>query len=280
MMNINNFQIMVGDGRCNANCKFCISRVTYPLSVNSERYKRFDVVRQLAERLRITTAVLTGKGEPTLEKPEILEYVLMKLKEIFPIVELQTNGIGLSTEMLEHYYRLGLTTVCLSRCHYEDKRNNEIMGLKDNQSLDAFKNIENPLCRRMTVTMCNGFIDDVNRVIGIIRQCIKYKFEQLTLHPVDFPSSCSNTRVESFARAHKIHDERLEEIEVFLNTHGSLIYKFPWGGSMYSIGGLTIVFGYCLDKVQNRGKGAFHSLILGYDGHIRLSWEHKGSMIL
>jgi len=57
---------MVGDNKCNAKCKYCISRITYGMR-NIEVYNRnIPKVKQLAHKLNITTAIITGKGEPTL----------------------------------------------------------------------------------------------------------------------------------------------------------------------------------------------------------------------
>jgi len=47
----------------------------------------------LADKSGVTTALITGKGEPTLFPGDIDAY-LPYLNEFFPIIELQTNAIN------------------------------------------------------------------------------------------------------------------------------------------------------------------------------------------
>lgn len=279
-MKINNFQIMMGPGTCNANCKFCISRITYPIENNGNHLDRLYEVEKLAKQLGITTATITGKGEPTLEDPSKLLLTIKKLAHTFSMVELQTNGLDLTKEIIKEYYRHGLTTISLSRCHFDNEINNSLMGIKQNQPLEEFQKIDFPICKRMSITLCKGYIDNKAAIMAILNQCKAYGFQQLTLHPIGLPKVCKDNKVKEFIKEHELSRTQLVNIESYLKFYGYLIYKFPWGGKMYSVNDITVVMGYCLDRPEDRERGTFHSLILGCDGHIRLSWEHKGSVIM
>jgi len=69
-MKIGTFSVVCGTNACNAKCPFCISRMTGtksglvpPSEVN---WRNLRVACRLAEKAGATTALITGKGEPTL----------------------------------------------------------------------------------------------------------------------------------------------------------------------------------------------------------------------
>jgi molybdenum cofactor biosynthesis enzyme MoaA len=277
-MKINNFQIMVGDERCNARCKYCVSRLTYPISKCEYDYLRLNRVKLLAKKLGITTATITGKGEPTLINPDNLKNIISRLSEEFPIVELQTNGINLTLEKIDEYYLRGLTTLCISRAHYDNDKNKELMGI-DQPMLDL-KKVKVPICKRLTTTLCKGYIDNHKEVEKLINYAKDIGFEQVTLHPVALPNNTKNKKVKKWIQEHQLTKEQLIDIFGYAIGFGEFIHQFDWGGRMYSIKDLTVVIGFCMDDKKQRQTSNFHSLILGTDGHIRLSWEYKGSVIL
>lgn len=276
-MKINNFQIMVGNEACNAGCKFCISRSTYKITDNYPA--RLEKAKLLGKRLNITTAIITGKGEPTLISSEKLRNIISDLSNSFPVIELKTNALVLTVKDLLEYYYNGLTTVAISRVHYDDKKNNEAMQIKKNQDLTRFKNVTVPICKRLVITMCKGYIDSSKEVAKVIEYVKKIGFHQLTLYPVGKPQFCHNSKIEKWIEKHSLDINQLQGAEHYLETRGNLITAFDWGGKMFDIDGITILIGSCLDDDKNRQSGNFHSLILGTDGHVRLSWEYKGSMI-
>jgi hypothetical protein len=59
-------------------------------------WRNFRVACRLAERCGVTTAMLTGKGEPTLFPEQITKYLQALSEFPFPIIELQSNGILLA----------------------------------------------------------------------------------------------------------------------------------------------------------------------------------------
>ena len=62
-------------------------------------WRNFRIACRLAERCGVTTAMLTGKGEPTLFPEQITKYLEVLGEFRFPLVELQTNGIRLAEQV-------------------------------------------------------------------------------------------------------------------------------------------------------------------------------------
>ncbi len=69
-MKIKTFSIIAGSEACNARCPFCISKMTpqqgVTLKTSTVNWRNFRVGAQLAKQCDVTTAMLTGNGEPTL----------------------------------------------------------------------------------------------------------------------------------------------------------------------------------------------------------------------
>src|SRR5262249_24053173 len=92
-MRIQTFSILAGSETCNARRPFCISKMTPPLGVElhapAVNWRNFCIACRLAERCGVTTAMITGKGEPTLFPAQVTRYLQEMASFAFPIVELQ-----------------------------------------------------------------------------------------------------------------------------------------------------------------------------------------------
>ena len=101
-------------------CQFCVSG-QYAQDNNRQAPKintrNLKKAIQLAHKGDTTTVVLTGRGEPTYFPQQITDYLKIIGKE-FPLIELQTNGVLLSSSKndkhLKEWYNLGLTTILIS----------------------------------------------------------------------------------------------------------------------------------------------------------------------
>ena len=92
------FQVIVGDEKCNAQCPYCISKTTTEIDETKRlcssniNWRNFHKAADLAIRYNVVSAVLTGKGEPTLYPEQITDYCYSLRSRGFPIIDLQTNG--------------------------------------------------------------------------------------------------------------------------------------------------------------------------------------------
>jgi MoaA/NifB/PqqE/SkfB family radical SAM enzyme len=142
-MKIQTFSVVVGDTSCNAHCPFCVSKMTPECSVDeteSPNYRNFEISCQYAKDSRVSTVLMTGKGEPLLKKnkTELLSYLQIMYKYKFPFIEIQTNGteiMNISDIDLKQMYNLGVTTFIISCVHYDQDKNKEIYN-KDYPDLE------------------------------------------------------------------------------------------------------------------------------------------------
>lgn len=148
---------------CNANCLFCNSKEG-PL-FNENEY--FSKLKEISKKLKIRKLNLSG-GEPTLNFYKFKE-ILLKTREILPDVYLVVNTNGYNFEKLfdcDIYKEIN--NIQLSRHHYIDKINNEILGFKS-VSRNIIKEISSSLeDRRLLNISCNlikGYIDNEKEIL-------------------------------------------------------------------------------------------------------------------
>ncbi len=126
--------------KCNANCKFCI---TYNLqglegfeTIREESlvYAKLEAVAKFSKSIGVVDANITGGSEPLTAEPNDLIRITRTMSDCFGRVNLYTNGIELlkkvnAKELVTLLADAGLTNVTISRAHYTDKTNKEIMRL-------------------------------------------------------------------------------------------------------------------------------------------------------
>lgn len=138
-MKTHTFSVVVGTAACNAKCQYCVSKMTCRAAKkHNVNWGRFKTACRIVEQARdgLVHVLLTGTGEPTLFPDDITAY-LRVLKEQFPLITLQTNGILLDFDQLETWRDQGLTQVCISIADTDADRSNEIMGYRDEAQLLA-----------------------------------------------------------------------------------------------------------------------------------------------
>jgi pyruvate-formate lyase-activating enzyme len=213
-MRIQTFSILAGSEACNARCPFCISKMTPPLGVRLREpevnWRNFRIACRLAERCGVTTAMLTGKGEPTLFPGQITSYLQALAEFQFPIVELQTNGILLIEQAdtyaqhLREWYDLGLTTIAVSVVHYLPEKNRAIYLPHREAYIDLPALIrllhEGGFSVRLACVMADGFIDGRQSLRALIAFAQEHRVEQLTVRPVKKPAKSQREEPRSKLR--------------------------------------------------------------------------------
>lgn len=109
---------------CNAKCSFC-EYMDDASHFDLKRYK--EILLYLKEKIFVNKINLTG-GEPTLNW-KLFNQVLDITREVFPeiYIVLNTNGFNFEKIIKEETYKK-ITNISLSRHHYDDKVNEEILG--------------------------------------------------------------------------------------------------------------------------------------------------------
>ncbi len=291
-MKIETFSILAGSEACNARCPFCVSKMTPPQGVALKEpdvnWRNFHIACKLARQVGVTTAMFTGKGEPTLFPDQISRF-LREMKEYnFPLIEIQTNGIKLIRNVkkyepyLQHWYREGMTTIAISIVHFEPEKNREIYLPHENSYIDLPELINwlhsLGFSVRLTCIAANGFIDDTLKVLQLKGFAKENKVEQLTITPVNKPESILNQEAYKWTKEHHLTEKQLTSITSLLEAHGRHILTLAHGAKVYDMQGQNICLNQCL-TVQPDAK-EIRNLIFFPDGHLRYDWQYPGAVIL
>jgi len=252
------------------------------------KWRNFRIACRLAERCGVTTAMFTGKGEPTIFPEQITKFLREMADFQFPIIELQSNGILLVerpeiySKYLVDWYELGLTTVAISIVHHKPEKNRPIYLPHRKNYIDLPGLIgllhEHKLSVRLACIMANGFIDDPQDLQELIEFAGEQKVEQLTVRPVNRPASSRDEEAYNWTNEHHLRPQQLEAIENFLRMNGSLLMTLVHGAQVFDVHGQNV----CLtDSLTIEAKSDdLRQLIFFPDGHLRYDWQHSGAILL
>jgi pyruvate-formate lyase-activating enzyme len=148
---------------CNASCDFC-EYMDDASQFDLKRYK--EVLLYLRDKIFVSKINLTG-GEPTLNW-KLFNEVLETTREVFPdiYVVLNTNGFNFEKIIEEETYKK-ISNISLSRHHYDDKVNEEILRTKA-PSTDNIKELRARVEEEglhLTCNLIKGNIDSYEEAI-------------------------------------------------------------------------------------------------------------------
>jgi molybdenum cofactor biosynthesis enzyme MoaA len=291
-MRIQTFSILAGSEVCNARCPFCISKMTPPLGIEPKEpevnWRNFRIACRLAERCGVTTAMFTGKGEPTIFPTQITRFLTSMAEFCFPIIELQTNGTLLVdrpevyASHLHDWHDLGMTTIAVSIVHYQPELNRGIYLPYKSAYIDLPALIgllhEHKFSVRLACVMAHGFIDDRHDLQTLIDFAREHKVEQLTVRPVNRPATSRDAEAYEWTTAHHLRTEELLDIQSFLESRGTPLLTLIHGASVYDVDGQNV----CLtDSLTLTAKSDdLRQLIFFPDGHLRYDWQYPGAILL
>ncbi|MBI5209958.1 MAG: radical SAM protein [Elusimicrobia bacterium] len=292
-MRIQTMSVIVGDRRCNARCPYCISRMTPSCGVAGASpdagrvdWRNFDVACRFAQACGVTTVLLTGKGEPTLQ-PALVTAHCRRLAKRFPFVELQTNGHRLQHDrqadgFLRDWHRLGLTTVCVSLAHHDAARNAEVFRGGPGAWIDPGRLVARLHARRLTVRLTvmllKGYIDSPEAVDSLIGFCRRAGVEQLTVRPIERPAGPDSGTAAWVAR-HRPDRARLAAIHRHLERAGTRLMELAHGAVVYDVGGQNVCLSNCLTR-DPKDPENLRQIIFYPDGRLRYDWQYAGAIIL
>lgn len=172
---------------CNAKCKFCEFRGN---ELEFDLYKFYYILSEIKKKVKINKISFTG-GEPTLDV-ELLKNALKITnevdKDIFKVVN--TNGYNLNS--LES---LDINSIALSRHHYLDEINNELLeyNAPTKEGIKSFKNKDN---LHLSCNLIKGYIDKESEVINYLNFA-----EDVGIYDVGFVSLM---KVNDYCKEHHI----------------------------------------------------------------------------
>lgn len=259
-------------GICDKNCEYCVSRMTgYMKSNRKLMHRNLPKVKELAHVGQVTSVLLTGKGEPTMNRTD-LNWLMEEFNHL-PL-ELQTNGLRLSKDLvyLVDLAYCGLNTLAVS-----------IDSLKMFNEYETMfrKSKELGLINRVTLNITNKIPDDIP-FDNLAAICISSGVDQLMLRNVVIPSNVSTDTKEA-QWIEKNVDPLLyfrlqQELRDRCKKEGMLLRRLNFGSTVYDYHGVSVTYSdYCVQD-DNDGED-IRSLIFMEDGHCYTSWNSKASIL-
>lgn len=289
-MRVQTFSVIAGSAACNARCPFCVSRMTPALGVDSKppevNWRNFEVACRFARDAGVSTALLTGKGEPTLFPAQLDTFLERLQAHGFPLVELQTNGLAIPVlaerGTLQGWYGRGLTTVALSVVHHEADRNRPIYTPHHDRypdlplTIDVLHGVGFQV--RLSVTLVKGGVATPDEVAGLAEFARRHRVEQLSVRPVRAPADPADEEAAGWVRAHQLSAEETEAIRRRLERDAVPVMRLLHGAVVYDWDGQNICLTDCL--TLDPQSEDLRQLIFFPDGAVRYDWRYPGARLL
>jgi molybdenum cofactor biosynthesis enzyme MoaA len=280
------FSIVVGTEACNARCPYCVAKMTPGMEAPKVNWRNFNIAARYAKAAGVITAMLTGKGEPTLYPDQITEYLKALNKHEFPLIEMQTNGILLQDEKyrpyLEEWYRQNLATIAISIAHYDAEENRKILVPHKQAYIDLPRLITNlhgiGYNVRLTCVMTDGLIDGPSSLEKLIDFAARNSADQLTVTPVNKPEHSRNSGIESWVEQHYLKDKQKQEIKEYLDKNGHQLMTLSHGAIIYDVRGQNVCLSNCL--TLDKKSSDVRQLIFFPNGRLAFDWQYKGAVIM
>ena len=271
-MKANSLSISVPYKGCNKkktdvcyNC--CISKITGFVensNFNNMVFRSRKVVK-FAEMAGVTSVIVTGKGEPSLNM-EAVSY-FGSVFSSFPL-ELQTNGLFLIKN---------LDTVDELAFSYDTIA----ISIDDIEKIQEFSQVfqrihKNGMTSRITVLLHDKNLIDPET---FIRYCKTFGIDQISFRKITIPNNVQITKekiehikwIEKNVTEDHV-DTFLDYLRELIENKGHLVRKLPFGATLYNVDGISVTyFDYCIQ--DDSGDEDIRSLIFHEDGHLSTSWE-------
>jgi len=258
---------------------------------NVKAWRNFGKACELASRQGVTTAMITGKGEPTLFPQEVSDYTKQLDAYGFAFIELQTNGLRLMNGDLDAYLKdwwdKGMTHIALSVVGWQNEANHQIYCPHWTQAPD-YKALISKLhsynfAVRLCCIMAKGFTRTVNDVKALVDFCKSNNVEQLTIRGVQQPNSVDSQDADAVATLkwvaqHHLEVAELREIERWLDSEHKLLMTLSYGAKVYDVNGQNLCLSNCLTIRPSTDE--VRQLIYFPDGSLRWDWQYEGARLL
>lgn len=261
---------------CDCRCPFCFSKS----SISALRHERPGWGRlDLEHYFRFATArgatrlVITGGGEPLLRADAVLD-VIRRGKPHFDEIACFTNGSHMTHELANDLAGAGLSYVCFSRHHFDERRNRDLMG-DSAPTLDHFFAACQGLSVRATCVMTRGHIDRQRRVWQYIERLSRFGVRQFTFKHtyVAYERSVFADSTENgWAAEHRVAFDPFAR-------QGKVIGELPWGPEIRRIGEFQVCYYHEPTPAWEQEHQLCRSVNLLSDGTVYASLEDQSSRL-
>lgn len=306
-MKIVTLSIVAGSAACNADCPFCVSKMTIPHGTPPGQAPKVDW-RNLEKAIKLakiggcTTVLFTGKGEPTLFPNHITGMLLSEYEDVlhrriktnltdFPFIEIQTNGIPIWTLRdkfqghLHEWHEGGVSTIAISVVHWEPEINRSIYTPKLDKYPVDLKGLvdllhERGFSVRLTTVMVRGALDSPDAVKGMIDWARDNKVEQLTFRPVNKPQDgrSNDDPTSEWVKENGLSVGDVRYCRIWVEQNGVKLMEMPHGADVYDVGGQNVCLTDCLS--HQIVKDDMRQLIYYPNGRLAYDWQFEGAVLL
>lgn len=285
-----NFSIIV-DRFCNANCKFCVENMNNEMSniteVNSTDYlKNIHKALNFMRPLDVSIS-LTG-GEPTCSNKLIQLLDIINMYNFRKKV-ITTNGTHLNSanfKILDKLIDSKFNHLNISKAHYNEKKNQEIMQFKDGkyftneqlkQTVDHIKERNSDLRIRMSCIIAKGGIEDINDVINYTEYYKKLGIDNIVFRELMLPSeTITNQMIEDFYKNNYVDIDSIlgkaqdhSDFKLINETHG-----YYYDVLVFDYNGMVLCFEKAnLANVYAKDKDEIYEFVLLENGDLCGSWD-------
>lgn len=285
--------------RCNANCKFCISRTT-PGSGQCEKVEFCDMNRlrvglDYAKNLGATHAILTSKADPTQEDPKYLCELIRTAREYVPLVDMHTNGLKIQreggSELLKKLVDAGLTMVTFSIASFHTETNKELMGVVQDTKNLIKQAVDLGLLVRCSLVVNKKSSHNLDSIMRHIYQAGNLGAHMVVLREVWIPNDAKKDHpVFAWNKENQIEiapiQKEFTSIALILeNTYELRLQDpLPWGTPVFTIDGrfddpdhgINITFARCDEASMGR---ILKSIVHKPNGHGYRNWDRNGDIL-
>lgn len=261
---------------CNCRCPFCFSKSSLSaLRRDSVDWRLLDLESYFAfaQARGASRLVLTGGGEPLLRADAVID-IIHRGKRFFDEVASFTNGSLMTRELAHALNDAGLSYVCYSRHHFDDRENRCLMG-EAAPALARFFEAVGGTTVRATCVMTRGYIDSERLVWRYIDRLSQFGVRQFTFKHtyVAYERSVFGGSVEDqWAAEHRI------AFDPFAG-HGEVVGVLPWGPAIRRLGDLQVCYYHEPAPTWEQEHQLCRSVNLLSDATVYASLEDQSSLL-
>lgn len=288
-MKIQSLSVVVPAKQCINNCKFCVARMKEEpyknqFDANLPFYHLYqdDYLKRLAfaRDNGCNTVMLTGNAEPQQNRAFLKDFGTLnrQLERPFRWIEMQTTGRLLDDPYLRFLRNhVGVSTISLSICSFDDIKNGETCQMKEPVDLHH-------LCHEIkrydfNLRISVNLTDEFNHMGAeeIIDYCKnELKADQITFRVLY--QSDENTDQDKWIDEHTVKPELIEEIKEYIRRFGRPLERLVFGAMKYSIKGMSVVLDDdCMATATDKEELKY--LILRPNCKLYSKWDDPASLI-
>jgi sulfatase maturation enzyme AslB (radical SAM superfamily) len=230
------------------------------------------------------TVMLTGNAEPQQNKRFLADFgIMMRLMDRpFPIVEMQTTGVGLDDKYLRFLRNhVGVSTISVSLFSFSDDEDWEARGGSVNERT-VRRNIR-ALCENVkrydfNLRLSLNLTKDFERFAptDLFKKCKDLGADQVTLRQLY--DADDGSPQSAWVKENGAGRGFIDGLNAIIKTYGKVLRRLEYGFTVYSIDGMsTVLDSDCMSKDTDREELKY--LIVRPNGKLYSQWDDPASLI-